>query len=238
MYKSATNYGIVLISGKEFRCYSVCLTGKNHIDAKLLAKISEELQKKQKKGGQSAQRIDRLRQIKRDNFVSRMADKIVEVYTTDNHTKYTVDGLIIAGPSNTKTEVIKEQIFQQYFSNKILKTTDCKEIDDTTIKTLCKENKSLFEAGAQKQGLKLMEEIKLLITKDADMLVFGEKEVISGLEKKLLKKVLHDDNINFTTYINKSKCEFVKLSGDELKDYSNCIGIKYFSQASEIINET
>lgn len=233
MYSKTTSYGIVLISGKEFRAYSANLTGK-HIECKKLVQINEELQKKQRKGGQSACRIDRLRQIKRDGYVKRMAESIIAVYTEDNHRSFNIEGLIVAGSGNAKREVMDEKIFKQYFYDKVLKVMECKEIDNTTVCTICKSCSDLFIPKEQKIASKIIGEIKEMIIRDSNMLLFGVNECLISLKNHTLKTIIHSPSIGEKTKtelatLNTYGCQLIETLNEYITQVGNCVGIKYYS---------
>lgn len=235
MYDNETKYGIVLISGKEFRCYSVNLSGSrgSHIEFKKLVKVTEELQKKQGRGGSSAARIDRIRQSKQDHYVSRMATLILESYTCNNHCKYTIEGLIVAGPSTIKREVIEDKIMTQYFSNKILKVLDIQEIDDSSVQKVYEKCSELFVTKENKRSLKMLSDIKELMIKNSDLLAFGQDEILEGLENHTLKSILFVSNLDkdIRTKLDKLNtygCEFVEIDLCYMKSMGNFVGIKWF----------
>ena len=107
MYKSSQrvttsrSYGIVLVSGKTAMCFihreglGIGRSGK---------KLDTTQQKKQRKGGQSAQRIGRLREEKRDLWIHKIHDMIDKTFLNRDG-QPTVSGIVIAGPSTMKDEV-------------------------------------------------------------------------------------------------------------------------------------
>lgn len=232
MYDSETNYGIVLISGKEFRCYSVNLSG-SHVEFKKLVKITEELQKKQGRGGSSAARIDRIRQSKQDHYVKRMAELILGTYTCNNHCKYTVERLIVAGPSTIKREVLDEKIITQYFSKKIMKVLDITEIDDSSVLKVYNKCSELFMTKEDKHSVQVLSTIKDLIIKNSDLLAFGQNEIIEGLENHTLKSILISSSLpndirTKLDELNTYGCEIYDIDESYLKGYGNFIGVKWF----------
>jgi peptide subunit release factor 1 (eRF1) len=62
MYKDNTIFGIMLISGSTTHCYKVIKSG-TYTDIQFINHKNVRLQKRQRKGGQSSQRIGRIRQI-------------------------------------------------------------------------------------------------------------------------------------------------------------------------------
>lgn len=95
LYKEHDEYGIVLVSGSECYFYT-----HNTLNTKLISKMNVSLQSRQKKGGQSAVRIARLAEERRYLYVKQIVEKINEVYLE-------VKKLVIAGPSEMKTNIVE-----------------------------------------------------------------------------------------------------------------------------------
>lgn len=231
--ESFTNYGIVLVSGKEYRCYilSICNSCK---EFKLIKSDIENLQKKQKKGGQSAPRISRIRTEKYNRYISKIADVIVETYMKNNHTTCIVEGLILAGPSLEKNDVFNNELIQQYFANKILCVTETAEINDGTIYYIYNKCSDYIASDIDKYEIKICKEVNDLISVASDLLYFGD-EVIKGIDEYKIKKVIHFSDLKDgfkENILNNKKYNFEVI---EIKNINNrhklpcdLIGISYF----------
>jgi peptide subunit release factor 1 (eRF1) len=231
MYAKNINYGIALISGKEYRYYVVEITGI-HREFKLLCSNEITLQKKQKKGGQSAQRISRIREEKELLNIRKMAELFVITYMTNNNTKCIIDKLIIAGPSDMKHKLLEEDIIKQYFPKNILRVVSTSEITDSTIYEVYNKNQDLFVTHDNKLGNEIMIEVNNLINIGFDKLVFGFKEVSDSLNNKILKKIIisceMDKQLKNKLYeLMYDKCLCVEINKNMFNGLGEVIGIKF-----------
>lgn len=236
MYKDEIIYGIALLSGKEFRCYTVNISGA-HVDFKLIASDTEHLQKKQKKGGQSAPRFERIRQEKELHYVKKMTDVLVKSYMHNNHTKCIIEKLIIAGPADLKKDVVDSDLFQQYFSTKLVKVLSSTEISDNTIYDIYNQCSDIFINSQQKNSDESMEEIYELLRTNCDKLIFGQSEVMTNLQNKTLCKLLIDEDINDSVKatldtLSYKNLQIFEIEHDKIKEYGSMIGILTFIQTT------
>jgi peptide chain release factor subunit 1 len=223
---SFINYGIVLISGKEYRCYILSIHN-SHREFKLIKSDTEHLQKKQKKGGQSAPRFGRIRQEKRDIYTKKIASQIVSSYIANNHTECSVKGLIIAGPADIKGEVMEHDIFKQYFQNKVMRVLSSDEINDGTVYDIYSSCFDLFVP--YEEGGKIIEEFNDLLSHASDKLTFGS-DVHAYLMSNELEKVLVADEIyqEIRGKFPNTKCKFYRVSNNQIKQFGQIVGIKYY----------
>lgn len=234
MYDTTLIFAIVLISGKEYRFYTVHISGL-HKEFKLLKSDTEHLQKKQKKGGFSAPRFERIRQEKELHYIRKMLEQMVKVYT---NIKYT--GMLIGGPADIKNSLIQEPLFAQYFSNKLLKIVTTSEITDNTVHEIYNNNYNLFhdtDASPMSQEVKLiMNEFNTLLSFASNKLVFGE-DVINELKNNMLSKIIVNKNLDkeqknlIRSLLNKN-CYLIEVSEQHIKNYGNYIGIRWFDMVN------
>jgi len=227
MYKDENKYGIALISGKEFRFYTVTITGE-HVDFTLIQKKEGRLQKKQKKGGQSAQRFGRIREEIQLHYVRNVAELMVDAYLDDNNTKCNVESILIGGNGNIKREVMGEDIFKQYFSGMICGLIETTELEPNLVNQVYEQNKHLFSS---KKDDPIVSEIFDLIDLASDKLKFGKTEIFECLHNESLKYVLVYKNDSIISEIKKimpKKCKLVETDSNIIKMYGNMIGLTFY----------
>lgn len=88
----------------------------------ILHKFTVDLPKKHGRGGQSALRFARLRDEKRHNYVRKVAEVAVQNFITND--KVNVQGLILAGSADFKTELSKSDMFDLRLQAKVIKVVD------------------------------------------------------------------------------------------------------------------
>jgi len=231
LYDNSINYGIVLLSGKEYRCYLIEVTG-SHIEYNLVDCDEVTLQKRQKKGGQSAQRFGRIREGKRNHYTKEVAEAIRQSYMINNDTECIIKGLIIGGVGVIKKEIIDQEIFQQYFSDKVLRVLNTTEIDDGTVHEVYTKCIDLISNFDMKLVNSALSELEDLITAASDLLEFGEANVMSHLSTYSLSKLIISD-----VQYEKLQCdvdrydynyEFVIVPDKLLEKYGSIVGIRYY----------
>lgn len=195
MYKKEVCFGIVLVSGEKSICYKVFKTGK-HTDIKTIADTSVNLQKRQKKGGQSAQRIGRIRQEKEEQYIKKVSNMVVQAYLEENNTRYGVEGVVFAGPSLLKNRVSTSPIIEQYFSGKVLKVLDTVEISDSLVWDVYDDCIEVFSTAEDKDTVAVIKEIKSLMEGCSEKLTFGEEESFFNLRNCMLEKIVISNSLD------------------------------------------
>ena len=230
MYLDEYKYGIVLISGSGYMFFNLIKTG-SHIEIVNLLKDTIKLQKRQKKGGQSAQRIGRCREEKEHNYVKKVSEKMINTYITDNIIN--VRGIIVAGPAEMKKKVVEYSETKKFLGSKILKIVDTVEIDENVIWSIYEKCLNELATDSEKESIKLIEEIKKLMLGANDKVVFGP-EVFDNLKMCSLEKVLISSDIPLEQKeaiykLGKYGCEIIEASPANIKSIGiDIIGIKYY----------
>lgn len=202
-------------------CYKLIKTG-DYIERKLVSKLKVDLQKRQKKGGQSAQRIGRIRDEKENKYIKGISEMVIDSFLKNNHTIYDCTSIIVAGPGELKKKVIETPLIEQYFKNNILDVISTQELTDTTILSI-----PFLEYNQEKD----LEFIKDLINNADDKLVFGKK-IIKNIETNQLEYIFLDKNLD-NEYINsiKNKCSDkckIKILNLFENVYISEIGVKFY----------
>jgi len=228
-----SSFGIVLISGKNCGIYTVVQTGY-HIECNTIFKKSVDLQGKFDGGGQSQNRLRRIVEEKRAEYVSKMADQIVKSYMCDNNTKYIVESIIIGGPSNLKHDLMNKSNIKQYFTSKIKLVVDTEHTDHHTALNLFHQHYDTFVSEESHEVDDQVKTIKNMINMgDIDKLTFGFKETYENLKNAMLKYVIIKTNSDQTDSIKldeatKVGCILLHSRSRLLIDYGNIIGIKWY----------
>ena len=232
MYKHERRFGVALIAGNGYRLYQLKVTG-THITPQLLAHDTEQLQKKQKKGGQSAPRFERIRQEKQNHYARRIAEQMVEVYTSDNHTQSTIEGLVVAGPGLLKREVMKEDAFAQYFRSKVLTVVESTDVTSTLIDTIIETHPHLWQADSVVAAEHLQAFWDLVVQAD-ERLVFGVAEVQAALDQQLLQRILVHPLCPPLTVMEGSPTQVLRSAEPRLlRDFEGVVGVLFYKVNSD-----
>lgn len=230
MYEPELKIGVILVSGSIAKFYFINKTGSN-LEHVLLKSIDIDLQKRQKKGGQSAQRIGRIRDEKEMRYVNHVAELAVNFFMKDNNTAYICKNIIIGGSSNIKHKVIATPLFQQYFNNRVSGIIDM-EIKENSIFELITNNIDLINNSNNDDNEKHIQDINLLISQASDKLVFGYDYIYKNLTRCSLETIYIDSNIDpcILKKINELLTYDVRIINCNLSNtiYVDCVGIKFY----------
>jgi len=196
---------VLLVSGKEAKYYRVSENEITHLKS-----TSVELPNKHHKGGQSSVRFARLVVEKRDLYVKKMAETVMQYFTKNG--KSEVETLILAGPGEMKAKVKAE--VQHLFKIQMIETA---EIKDNTIQDVVK--KCDLRKDEQPELDKFHEMLRL----NPDILTFGKKEVEKALKVNALQKVYISSEVEL------DGVELVMLRDEAFKRQYGMVGVRWFA---------
>jgi peptide subunit release factor 1 (eRF1) len=227
LYDETDNYAIILVSGKRSEFYL-----HNRNCTKLLKSISESLPNQFRKGGQSAQRFERIRDEKIGWYIKKIAETMVQYYTKNGVFQY--KGLIVAGPAEMKDLLREQDIFVQYFSKHLLKTVTIGEIYENSIHQVIQLGNDVLNSNSE--GYEKLKHIELLISNDRtlDLIVFGNETVLNEFYNGTLKEIYLSDKYENRDRIIESKGKTIihTINAPEFYTrYGEMIGIRYFATA-------
>jgi len=161
----------------------------------VLHKFSVDLPKKHGRGGQSALRFARLRLEKRHNYVRKVAEMATQLFVPDGQ-KPNVQGLVLAGSADFKSELMRSDLFDQRLSNIVIKMVD------VSYGGLQGFNQAI-ELSADTLGqVKLMKEKKLLqkymdeISLDTGKYCFGVEDTFKALDLGAIEDLIIWENLD------------------------------------------
>jgi peptide chain release factor subunit 1 len=225
-------YGVILLSGEESRLYTV--SGSRY---KLKCTVGYHAQKKQKKGGWSQQRIDRLRVEKMNVYHKKVLEKIKYHYIDMETNMPNVKGLILAGPAETKIRIRDHDMFDYRLKDIILAVESSAEINDSTIhEVVVKVDHLLIDDDEARE---IVEQFNESIILDDGLASYGPDEIEKYLKWGLLKVVLvHNDFVeehcgnHFEKELEKKcsnvGCELLTTNSELVKNYGGIVGLLWY----------
>lgn len=181
-------YGLIIIDRKE--CSMGFLRGKAIVP---VYSRQSQVPSKHGRGGQSAQRFERLIEIAAHEWFSHCAERANEIFLTAD-----VKALLLGGPGATKDFFAKENYLHHELQKRLHKTyfdtgyTD----DDQGLKELVEA------AGGAIQGIAMLDDRKLMqrflretAKPDGGVGTYGEAEVRRGLEAGAVEHLLISENL-------------------------------------------
>jgi peptide chain release factor subunit 1 len=187
-------FGFIIMDGNG------CLYGTVQGSSKeILHKFSVDLPKKHGRGGQSALRFARLRLEKRHNYVRKVAELATQLFVTDG-CKPNVQGLVLAGSADFKSELMRSDLFDMRLSKIVVKMVDVSYGGENGF------NQAIELSADALSNVKLMKEKKLLqkyfdqIAQDTGCFCFMVEDTLKGLEMGAVEDLIIWDNLEIQRY--------------------------------------
>lgn len=162
---------------------------------------------KTRKGGQSARRYERGREMELTYFYHRVADHATKILLEDAK----VTGLIIGGPGPTKESFLKSELLNYQLRQKIIAILDTSYSGREGIRELVEKATDVL------QGVRLVEEKKLVqrflgeVNKQGGLAVYGLPRVLDALQKANAEVVMVSDDLDtFRISARCRKCDTVR----------------------------
>src|SRR5688572_7219085 len=175
-------YGLIILDRKE--CSMGFLRGKTIVPVYNRGSL---VPSKHGRGGQSAQRFERLIEIAAHEWFTQCAEKATEIFLDAN-----IKALLLGGPGPTKEFFAREGYLQHELAKKLHPQffdtgyTD----DDQGLKEMVQNAGDAIEEIGRHQDRKLMQEFLVNIKQDTGMVTYGEAEVRKALLAGAVKHLL------------------------------------------------
>ena len=213
VYQDYDINGVVYSDGKE------CVYYEHKNDT--LRKIASHtiyLQNQFRKGGQSTNRLARIRDIQREQYIKNLAERAIEYYYDKKENKSKIVNILFCGPAEFKTEISQQKELNTYFKNIHVIT-----MDNLNTKMINDVINGLIDPKEKKY----IDEIKEMIMLADDRLLFGD-EIIQGIKECIVKKVyIHIDSKLLENIIPTYDMQIIKIKTNDIKDYG-AIGVKFY----------
>lgn len=166
----------------------------------VLHKFSVDLPKKHGRGGQSALRFARLRLEKRHNYVRKVAELATQLFVPDGQ-KPNVQGIVLAGSADFKSELMRSDLFDQRLSKIVIKMVDVSYGGENGF------NQAIEMSADTLSSVKLMKEKKLLqkymdeISQDTGKYCFMVDDTLKALELGAVEDLIVWDNLDINRFV-------------------------------------
>lgn len=175
LLESDSKFGFIIMDGNG--ALFGTLSGNTR---EIVHKFTVDLPKKHGRGGQSALRFARLREEKRHNYVRKVAECAVQNFITND--KVNVQGLILAGSADFKSELAQSEMFDGRLQVKIIKVVDVSYGGENGF------NQAIELAAETLSNVKFIQEKKLIqkyfdeISQDSGRVCYGIDDTLKALE--------------------------------------------------------
>lgn len=181
----ATEAGLGIVSGDSWEVVDTTSSGVSG---------------KTRKGGQSARRYERLREMELTEYYTRLADHAKKVFLE----QYQVKGLIVSGPGPTKDEFVKDGYLDYRLQNAIIGVLDTGYSGREGVR------ETFDKAGKLLENVRVVEERKLVqrflreVNSDTGLAIYGINDILQALKKSAVDTIMITDDAD--TLVLKSKC--------------------------------
>ncbi|MGI0077997.1 MAG: peptide chain release factor aRF-1 [Nitrososphaerales archaeon] len=171
----ATEAGLGIVSGDSWEVVDVTSSGVSG---------------KTRKGGQSARRYERLREMELTDYYNRLADHAKKAFLE----QYSVRGLIVSGPGPTKDQFVKESYLDYRLQKAIIGVLDTGYSGREGVR------ETIEKSGELLQNFRVVEESKLVqrflreINSDSGLAMYGVEDVIRALKRAAVEVILISDD--------------------------------------------
>lgn len=182
------------------------LRGK-HVE--IVRRLTSGVPGKHGKGGQSARRFERLREIAVHEYMKRVAESSNEVFSQVPDLRT----IIVGGPGATKEEFLKSELLRDEIKRKVAGTIDTGYTDEQGIKEIInKSGEVLADLDILREKSLVQRFMEKLVSGDG-LVAYGEPEVRRSLELGAVELLLISEEIRKSRVL--VRCQFC---GHELRE--------------------
>ena len=208
-------FGFIVMDGNGALFGTLCGNTRD-----ILHKFTVDLPKKHGRGGQSALRFARLRLEKRHNYVRKVAETAVQLYISQDRPN--IEGLILAGSADFKTELSQSDMFDPRLQSKILKVVDVSYGGENGF------NQAIELSAEVLSNVKFIQEKKLIgryfdeISQDTGKFCFGVEDTLQALEMGAVEILIVWENMDVSRFTLKNHAKdeevILYLNSEQEKD--------------------
>jgi peptide chain release factor subunit 1 len=186
MLREKETYGILLIDTSEATLAT--LQGRR-LD--IVLKLTSGVPGKTRAGGQSARRYERLRDMRIQEFFTRVGKHTNETFLPIENFK----GLILAGPGPTKLDFEKGDFLNYMLKDKIIGVVDTSYVEEQGVKEVVDRAPEIMRKVRYIEEKKLMQQFLYEIGHDTGMVTYGEEDVRRSLDSGAVRILLLSDGL-------------------------------------------
>lgn len=202
MLKAEKVYGILAIDSNDV---GIGILSGDRLDIEDV--MTSGISGKTRKGGQSARRYERGREMELTYFFNRVAEHVTRIFITDHN----VNGIIVGGPGPTKDNFLKGGYLDYRLQKNII------EVLDTSYSGREGVREMVEKASEKLENVRLLEEKKLVqrflgeVNRPGGLAVYGLPRILDALNRTNIDMILISDDINTTRVkMTCKKCGTVK----------------------------
>lgn len=204
---------------------------------------------KQRKGGQSAMRFQRLRLIAINEYYKKVADRATDIFMAEPDFYNRFKGVLIGGPTPTKEEFADGGYLHHELQKRIIGLFDVSYTNESGLSELVDNAQDALRGVEVMKEKTVMDRFLKELIKDESASAYGEESVrknleIGAVDTLLLSSTLRKERLR----IRCQSCDFVKeetiqvdpgksATDIDLGNCPNCTAPLYIEEETDIIDE-
>lgn len=150
---------------------------------------------KTRKGGQSARRYERLRDMELTYFYNRVAEHSTRVFIDNNK----VSGMIIGGPGPTKEDFLKTEYLHYQLRKNILAVLDTSYSGREGVRETVDKASDILHDVRLVEEKKLVQRFLFEVNKPGGLAIYGLPRIFEAISKANVESVLVSDDVDTTS---------------------------------------
>lgn len=189
MLREKETYGILLIDSSGA---TIATLQGRRLD--IVRQLTSGVPGKTRAGGQSARRYERLREMRLQEYFTRVGKHANEIFLPIENLK----GIILAGPGPTKDDFEKGEYLNYQLKNKILDVIDTAYVEEQGVKEVVEKAPEVMRKVRYIEERKIMQQFLYEVGHDTGKITYGEEEVRRALESGAVNILLLSEGLEMT----------------------------------------
>jgi len=189
MLREKETYGILLIDSAGA---TIATLQGRRLD--IVRQLTSGVPGKTRAGGQSARRYERLREMRLQEYFTRVGEHANETFLPIENLK----GIILAGPGPTKDDFEKGEYLNYQLKNKIIDVIDTAYVEEQGVKEVVEKAPEVMKKVRYIEERKIMQQFLYEVGHDTGKITYGEEEVRRALENGAVNILLLSEGLEMT----------------------------------------
>ena len=189
MLREKETYGILLIDASAATLAT--LQGRR---LEIVRELTSGVPGKTRAGGQSARRYERLREMRLQEYFTRVGEHANEIFLPIENLK----GIILGGPGPTKYDFEKGEYLNYMLKNKIIDTVDTAYVEEQGVKEVVEKAPEVMRKVRYIEERKIMQQFLYEVGHDTGKITYGEEDVRRALESGAVRTLLLSEGLEMT----------------------------------------
>jgi peptide chain release factor subunit 1 len=189
MLREKETYGILLIDSAGA---TIATLQGRRLD--IVRQLTSGVPGKTRAGGQSARRYERLREMRLQQYFTRVGEHANEIFLPIENLK----GIILAGPGPTKDDFEKGEYLNYQLKNKIIDVIDTAYVEEQGVKEVVEKAPEVMKKVRYIEERKIMQQFLYEVGHDTGKITYGEEEVRRALESGAVNILLLSEGLEMT----------------------------------------